>query len=95
MAKTVIRWQKKQPRQPYASFRNEMRKSEGVSEITSWLEVSTPENVLEDLRKYQEEWCNHVLEKIAELRAGGNVITTYRCIHCSDITRKSKAVSSG
>ena len=95
-SRTVIRWQRKQPVPPGTyPVKNVMKKSEGLSDLASWLETSTPENMLDDLRNYQDEWCAHVYAQIAIIQKGGKVIQYLCCEHCGHITTHSRAQTSG
>jgi hypothetical protein len=97
MPKTVIRWQRKQaaPAHSYTTLKNLLKKPEGIDEVTSWLETSKPEEVLEDLRNYQADWCSHVYRQIAVLQSGGQVISTLSCEKCGHLHNTRRAVASG
>jgi len=87
--KITTRWQKKQPR---ASIVNPPpRPTHGLSPVASWLDPSKPYEILDDLRDYQERWCNHVFSPMAIVRRKDYVIETFFCEECGVVLSRNKA----
>lgn len=97
MAKVRTTWQKKQdvPSFSFRSVKLAQGKPIGLSPLASWLDNTAPENVLEELREYQDNWCNHIFKPIASVRVDDVTKTDYCCTECSKIEVKTRAISSG
>jgi predicted hydrocarbon binding protein len=95
--KTVIRWQKKEPRTPHSfkSVSHGMRVGSGLSEVASWLDTSKPSEVLEDLRNFQEDWCAHIYVALATIRKDDRVVIISSCSECSHQHISSRVATSG
>lgn len=94
--KTVIKWQKKEKiGHSFTTVRNTHNVSPGLNAVTSWLDTSKPSEVLEDLRDYQEDWCDHLYEAKAVIRIADRIKTISFCVECSRPHISSRVATSG
>jgi hypothetical protein len=97
MARVKTSWQKKQDIEGF-SFRSitlPSGKSEGLSPLASWLDNTSPQDVLPELRNYQDEWCNHLFKGVAVIRREDIVSTFVTCIECGKAEIQKRAATSG
>jgi len=93
MSKVKTKWQKKQPQ--YNRVKLQTEKPVGLSELASWLDTSKPSEVLDDLRKFQEDWCAHSFKLIGTVRIGDRVKQIYSCSKCSAPNTTSRIATNG